>query len=284
MPFCEHRPRACSRSTCSRSRRSRCSGCTCCSSSISAADVSTWPLHGKPDRHLGQSAGPPVRLEGSRNGEHRFASSSATGTASSPATSTPSSPAKASGSSRRRCERQRRTRSPSASSAPPRAECLDWLLIVNRRHLERVLRVFVGHYNSHRPHRSLNLAPPEPSAPRPRALPGWEVLRAVRRAHARGGCVRGQDAGAGAAGERDRRTMGAQRSKRMLGSRPGVRAAPSRADPSRLCDPLQRRAPAPLVGACRSRRRAVPAARLAPRRIRRQEVLGGLIHEYYAAA
>jgi hypothetical protein len=28
-----------------------------------------------------------------------------------------------------------------------RAECLDWLLIVNRRHLERVLRVYVDHYN-----------------------------------------------------------------------------------------------------------------------------------------
>jgi len=27
-----------------------------------------------------------------------------------------------------------------------RAECLDWLLIANRRHLERVLRIFVGHY------------------------------------------------------------------------------------------------------------------------------------------
>ena len=27
-----------------------------------------------------------------------------------------------------------------------RAECLDWLLIVNRRHLERVLRVFADHY------------------------------------------------------------------------------------------------------------------------------------------
>jgi putative transposase len=44
-------------------------------------------------------------------------------------------------------------------------------LIVNRRHLERVLRIFVGHYNSHRPHRSLNLGPPEPSARRLRALP-----------------------------------------------------------------------------------------------------------------
>ena len=28
-----------------------------------------------------------------------------------------------------------------------RAECLDWLLILNRRHLERVLRVYVDHYN-----------------------------------------------------------------------------------------------------------------------------------------
>jgi putative transposase len=44
-----------------------------------------------------------------------------------------------------------------------RAECLDWLLIVNR-HLERVLCVFARHYNSHRPHRSLDLQPPDPLA------------------------------------------------------------------------------------------------------------------------
>jgi putative transposase len=42
-----------------------------------------------------------------------------------------------------------------------RAECLDWLLVLNRRHLERVLRVFLDHYNGHRPHRALNLAPPD---------------------------------------------------------------------------------------------------------------------------
>ncbi len=42
-----------------------------------------------------------------------------------------------------------------------RAECLDWLLVLNRRHLERVLRVFVDHYNGHRPHRALNLTPPD---------------------------------------------------------------------------------------------------------------------------
>jgi transposase InsO family protein len=45
-----------------------------------------------------------------------------------------------------------------------RAECLDWLLILNRRHLERVLRVFVDHYNAHRPHRSLSLKPPDPAS------------------------------------------------------------------------------------------------------------------------
>ena len=32
-----------------------------------------------------------------------------------------------------------------------RSECLDWILILDRRHLERVLRVFVQHYNGHRP-------------------------------------------------------------------------------------------------------------------------------------
>jgi putative transposase len=32
-----------------------------------------------------------------------------------------------------------------------RSECLDWLLVVNRRHPERALRAFVKHYNGHRP-------------------------------------------------------------------------------------------------------------------------------------
>jgi putative transposase len=43
-----------------------------------------------------------------------------------------------------------------------RAECLDWLVILNRRHLEHVLRVYVDHYNRERPHRALELRPPEP--------------------------------------------------------------------------------------------------------------------------
>jgi transposase InsO family protein len=42
-----------------------------------------------------------------------------------------------------------------------RAECLDWLLIVGRRHLERMLRTYIAHYNAERPHRALALMPPE---------------------------------------------------------------------------------------------------------------------------
>ena len=43
-----------------------------------------------------------------------------------------------------------------------RAECLDWLLILNRRHLEGVLRIYVDHYNRARPHRAPELKPPTP--------------------------------------------------------------------------------------------------------------------------
>jgi putative transposase len=46
-----------------------------------------------------------------------------------------------------------------------RSECLDWLLILNNQHLERVLDVFVEHYNGHRAHRALGLTPPHPTPP-----------------------------------------------------------------------------------------------------------------------
>jgi len=46
-----------------------------------------------------------------------------------------------------------------------RSECLDWLLILNDQHLERVLDVFADHYNGHRPHRALDLKPPHPPDP-----------------------------------------------------------------------------------------------------------------------
>jgi transposase InsO family protein len=42
-----------------------------------------------------------------------------------------------------------------------RSDCLDRILILGRRHLERVLRVYTKHYNKHRPHRALRLAPPD---------------------------------------------------------------------------------------------------------------------------
>jgi hypothetical protein len=42
-----------------------------------------------------------------------------------------------------------------------RHECLDWTLILGRRHLERVPKEFVDHYNWERPHRGLELDTPE---------------------------------------------------------------------------------------------------------------------------
>jgi hypothetical protein len=59
-----------------------------------------------------------------------------------------------------------------------RRECLDRLLVFNRRHLEAVLIDYLEHYNAHRPHRSLdqqapfqlaNRRPPD-RAPDPRRL------------------------------------------------------------------------------------------------------------------
>jgi putative transposase len=41
-----------------------------------------------------------------------------------------------------------------------RTECLDWILIWNRRHLERVLSAYVAHYNLARSHRGLGLEVP----------------------------------------------------------------------------------------------------------------------------
>jgi putative transposase len=45
-----------------------------------------------------------------------------------------------------------------------RSECLDWLLILSGRHLEHVLRVYTDHYNRQRPHRALDLRPPNPGS------------------------------------------------------------------------------------------------------------------------
>jgi hypothetical protein len=39
---------------------------------------------------------------------------------------------------------------------------LDWVLIRGERHLDRVLREFVQHYNCERPHRGVDLEVPVP--------------------------------------------------------------------------------------------------------------------------
>jgi putative transposase len=48
-----------------------------------------------------------------------------------------------------------------------RADCLDRILILGRRHLEHVLRIYRQHYNEHRPHRALGLLPPNGRDPTP---------------------------------------------------------------------------------------------------------------------
>src|SRR5262249_41749288 len=60
-----------------------------------------------------------------------------------------------------------------------RTECLDWLPIIGRRHLESVLRIYTAHYNRERPHRGLALLSPEATnAARPPT--GREITRRDR--------------------------------------------------------------------------------------------------------
>lgn len=44
-----------------------------------------------------------------------------------------------------------------------RSECLDWILIWNQHQLRQVLIEYLRHYDSARPHRSLDLRPPTPT-------------------------------------------------------------------------------------------------------------------------
>jgi hypothetical protein len=65
-----------------------------------------------------------------------------------------------------------------------RTECLDWTLVLGRRHLEAVLREYVLHYNQQRPHRGLDLG-----VPAGRAAPRVPVSLTVRRRDVLGGLV-----------------------------------------------------------------------------------------------
>lgn len=84
-------------------------------------------------------------------------------------------------------------RVPNANAYPERfvrtlrEECLDWLLILGRRQLERVLREYVEHYNHERPHRALELHAPQPS---PQVIPLHpRPQTAVRRRDRLGGLI-----------------------------------------------------------------------------------------------
>jgi transposase InsO family protein len=69
-----------------------------------------------------------------------------------------------------------------------RRECLDWILVRGRRHLVAVLRDYLIHYNAHRPHRTLDLRPPDPPPSRlDLATPA--SLRQVRRRDRLGGLI-----------------------------------------------------------------------------------------------
>ncbi len=70
-----------------------------------------------------------------------------------------------------------------------RRECLDRLLIVGRRQLERVLHVYVRHYNCARPHRALDLQPPDPTAVAPARGDPAPPLTGVHRRDLLGGLI-----------------------------------------------------------------------------------------------
>jgi putative transposase len=61
-----------------------------------------------------------------------------------------------------------------------RRECLDQILITGERHLRLVLSEYTGHYNVHRPHRTLCQRPPAGREPPPTIDPNVRVLRRDR--------------------------------------------------------------------------------------------------------
>jgi putative transposase len=71
-----------------------------------------------------------------------------------------------------------------------RRECLDRLLIVGRRQLEHVLRVYARHHNSQRPHRALGLRPPDEATRSPLRVHAGKQAPQVRRRDLLGGVIR----------------------------------------------------------------------------------------------
>ena len=139
-------------------------------------------LHRQPDRRVGHSAGaqprPRFRRPGLAPADPRPA------TASTATPSTRCSAAAPSGSSRRLHARRQANAIAERFVRTVRAECLDWLLILNHRQLERVMREYVEQYNKHRPHRALKLQPPQPREP-----PPTPAISKVRRHDRLGGLI-----------------------------------------------------------------------------------------------
>ncbi len=71
-----------------------------------------------------------------------------------------------------------------------RRECLDRMLVLGRGHLEVVLAEYVEHYNSHRPHRSLDQRSPVASGADPTPpIPADVDIARLRRADRVGGLI-----------------------------------------------------------------------------------------------
>ena len=76
-----------------------------------------------------------------------------------------------------------------ASENSVRRECLDRMLIVGRRQLEHVLRVYIRHYNRTRPHRALDLHPPDPAIARLLQPVTMQQLQQIKRHDKLGGLI-----------------------------------------------------------------------------------------------
>jgi transposase InsO family protein len=60
-----------------------------------------------------------------------------------------------------------------------RTECLDWVPVGNRRHLEHILGRYIAHHNTTRPHRGIDLdLPVPPTEPTPAGIENvWRIER-----------------------------------------------------------------------------------------------------------
>ena len=68
-----------------------------------------------------------------------------------------------------------------------RTECLDWILVCNRRHLEHVLAQYVVHYNTAWPHCGIDLEMPlPPERPTPIEV---KNIRRIERVDVLGGLI-----------------------------------------------------------------------------------------------